>query len=117
MARNIPSSAIAQAATTNGVPVADITVIPDRMRRLRPDVVDELAESIAAQGLLHPITLRKRASDGAHVLVAGRHRGPDNPSTLHAHIWHLNQRLKSRGLRVRASRWSGYRVIEIGDVR
>ena len=74
MARNIPSSAIAQAATTNGVPVADITVIPDRMRRLRPDVVDELAESIAAQGLLHPITLRKRASDGAHVLVAGRHR-------------------------------------------
>ena len=74
MARNIPSSAIAQAATTNGVPVADITVIPDRMRRLRPDVVDELAELIAAQGLLHPITLRKRASDGAHVLVAGRHR-------------------------------------------
>ena len=74
MARNIPSTAIAQAATTNGVPVADITVIPDRMRRLRPDVVDELAESIAAQGLLHPITLRKRASDGAHVLVAGRHR-------------------------------------------
>jgi N6-adenosine-specific RNA methylase IME4 len=55
-------------------PVTDITVIPDRMRRLRPDVVDELAESIAAQGLLHPITLRKRASDGAHVLVAGRHR-------------------------------------------
>jgi hypothetical protein len=43
--------------------------------------------------------------------------GPDSPSTLHAHIWHLNQRLKSRGLRVRASRWAGYRVIEIGDVR
>jgi hypothetical protein len=39
-----------------------------------PDVVDELAESIAAQGLLHPITLSKCASDGAHVLVAGRHR-------------------------------------------
>ena len=74
MARNIPSTAIAQAATTNGVPVADITVIPNRMRRLRPDVVDELAKSIAAQGLLHPITLRKRASDGGHVLVAGRHR-------------------------------------------
>jgi N6-adenosine-specific RNA methylase IME4 len=74
MTRNIPSTAIAQAATTNCVPVADITVIPNRMRRLRPDVVNELAESIAAQGLLHPITLRKRASDGAHVLVAGRHR-------------------------------------------
>ena len=74
MARNIPSTAIAQAAITNGVPVADITVIPDRMRRLRPDVVDELAVSIAAQGLLHPITVRKRASDDAHVLVAGRHR-------------------------------------------
>ena len=67
MIRNIPSSAIAQAATTNRVPVADITVISNRMRRLRPDVVDELAESIAAQGLLHPITLRKRAIDGALV--------------------------------------------------
>ena len=43
--------------------------------------------------------------------------GPDNTSTLHAHIWHLNQRLKSRGLRVRASRWSGYRIIEIGKVQ
>ena len=43
--------------------------------------------------------------------------GPDNPSTLHAHVWHLNQRLKSRGLLVRASRWSGYRVIKIEDVR
>ena len=43
--------------------------------------------------------------------------GPDNPSTLHAHVWHLNQRLKSRGLLVRASRYSGYRVIEIKDVR
>ena len=74
MARNMPSSAVAQAAATNGVPVADITVIPDRMRRFRPDVVDGLAKSIAARGLLHPITLRKGASDGAYVLVAGRHR-------------------------------------------
>ena len=74
MARNIPSAVIAQAASTNGVPVADITVIPNRMRRLRPDVVEELAELIAAQGLLHPITLCKRAGDGAHVLVAGLHR-------------------------------------------
>ena len=52
MVRNIPCSAIAQAVTTNGVPIAEITVIPDRMRRLRPEVVNELAESIAAQGLL-----------------------------------------------------------------
>ena len=74
MARNIPNTAVAQAATANGVPVADITVIPNRMRGFRPHVVDELAESIAARGLLHPITLRKGASDGAYVLVAGRHR-------------------------------------------
>jgi uncharacterized ParB-like nuclease family protein len=61
-------------AITNDVSVADIIVIPNRKRRLRLDVVNELAESIAAQGLLHPITLRKCASDGAHVLVAGHHR-------------------------------------------
>jgi hypothetical protein len=36
--------------------------------------------------------------------------GPDALSTLHAHVWHLNQRLRPHGLRVRASRWSGYRI-------
>src|SRR5262245_42275181 len=69
MARNIPSTAIAQAAIT----IAAIIVISDRMRQLRPEVVDELAESIKAQGLLCPILLRRRASGGL-VLVAGHHR-------------------------------------------
>jgi hypothetical protein len=66
---NANSSAALQANSTGTtgtiVAVADIIVGPDR-RRLRPETVDQLAESIAAQGLLHPLTLRKRASDGAH---------------------------------------------------
>ena len=53
--------------------VADIVVPHDRMRRLRPDKVDEIAASIAAQGLLQPIVLRPRG--GANFwLVAGHHR-------------------------------------------
>src|SRR5262245_26967758 len=56
------------------VPVADILVVPDRMRRLRPDTVDELAESISARpGQLQPIGVRPRG-DGRLVLVFGRHR-------------------------------------------
>ena len=36
--------------------------------------------------------------------------GPDSASLLHAHIWHLNKRLRAHGLAVRASRWSGYSI-------
>jgi len=66
--------------------------------------------------------LKRRGSASADELrdalwSDGSNGGPDNPSTLHAHVWHLNQRLKSRGLLVRASRWSGYRVIRIEDVQ
>ena len=37
-----------------------ITVPPSRMRRLRNDVVEHLAESIAARGLIEPIVVRPR---------------------------------------------------------
>jgi protein gp37/ParB-like chromosome segregation protein Spo0J len=50
------------------------TLRADRLRRLRPETVDELAESISKQRLLHPIILYRRPSDGALVLAAGWHR-------------------------------------------
>jgi N6-adenosine-specific RNA methylase IME4/ParB-like chromosome segregation protein Spo0J len=63
------------------VGLSGIAVKPDRLRRLRPEVVNELAESIRAQGLLHPIILRPRSKNSVgfkkgicFVLVAGRHR-------------------------------------------
>jgi ParB family chromosome partitioning protein len=52
--------------------VGAITVSPDRLRTLQPDVVDELAESITARSLLQPILVRRRGAD--YELVAGRHR-------------------------------------------
>jgi N6-adenosine-specific RNA methylase IME4 len=51
-----------------------IAVLPDRMRELRPEVVDRLAESIRVQGLLHPIILRPRPRTVGYLLIAGRHR-------------------------------------------
>ena len=57
------------------IDIADIVVEPDRMRRLRPEKVDELVGSIKRhKGLLQPIIVRLRESDGARVLVAGLHR-------------------------------------------
>jgi N6-adenosine-specific RNA methylase IME4 len=58
---------------TADIRVADIVVPRDRMRRLRPEVVEELAASIAAQGLLQPIVLRPRGPAN-YWLVAGHHR-------------------------------------------
>jgi ParB-like chromosome segregation protein Spo0J len=65
--------------TTHGVKMqmvglGGIVVLPDRMRGLRQEVVDQLAESIRAQGLLHPIIVRPRPRTVGYVLVAGRHR-------------------------------------------
>ena len=55
------------------IPLRDIDVSPNRMRRLRPEVVDDLAESIRANGLIHPITVCR--GEGRRLrLVAGRHR-------------------------------------------
>jgi N6-adenosine-specific RNA methylase IME4 len=60
---------------TQLVGLRGIAVLPDRMRKLRPEVVAELAESIRVQGLLHPILLRPRSRNGiGFILVAGRHR-------------------------------------------
>jgi ParB family chromosome partitioning protein len=51
-----------------------ISVVPsERLRRLRPEVVDELAESMRVNGLINPITLRPHPGTG-FILVAGRHR-------------------------------------------
>jgi hypothetical protein len=44
----------------------------DRLRKLRLDAVDVLAESIKAQGLLQPIIVQRRGAD--FILIAGRHR-------------------------------------------
>lgn len=55
-----------------------IAVAPDRMRKLRPEVVEQLMESIRVQGLLHPILLRpsseKPNSACGYSLIAGWHR-------------------------------------------
>jgi N6-adenosine-specific RNA methylase IME4/ParB-like chromosome segregation protein Spo0J len=48
-------------------------IVSDRMRKLRPEKIDELAESIGALGLLHPIIVRPWGDD-AFLLVAGWHR-------------------------------------------
>jgi ParB family chromosome partitioning protein len=63
------------------VGIGDITLLPDRMRRLRSEVVDELAESMAARGLIEPIVVRRAAAvtampcfDNGFFLVAGLHR-------------------------------------------
>jgi uncharacterized ParB-like nuclease family protein len=44
----------------------------DRLRKLRPDKVDALAESINAQGQLQPIIVQRHGAD--YLLIAGRHR-------------------------------------------
>ena len=52
-----------------------ITILPDRMRRLRPEVVTELAGSIREQGLLQPIVVRTKPRGGlGYILIAGWHR-------------------------------------------
>jgi hypothetical protein len=63
-----------QSETAKAVRVSDIVVAPNRMRALRPEKVDEIAESIRAQGcLLQPIVVRPRGR-GSFWLVAGWHR-------------------------------------------
>jgi hypothetical protein len=54
------------------IPLDDIIVPKDRMRQLRPEKVDEFAESIAAQGQLQPIIVRPYR--GKYLLVVGWHR-------------------------------------------
>jgi len=47
--------------------------VADRLRTIRPDTVDALAQSMADQGQLQPIVVRRR-KDGGYWLVAGLHR-------------------------------------------
>jgi ParB family chromosome partitioning protein len=55
------------------IPLESIIVGIHRLRELRPNIVDDLAESMADQGLLHPIVVR-RYKGGDYCLVAGWHR-------------------------------------------
>jgi ParB family transcriptional regulator, chromosome partitioning protein len=57
---------------TRAIPLHSITVAI-RLRELRPDKVDALAQSMADQGLLQPIVVRPH-KDGRYWLVAGLHR-------------------------------------------
>jgi ParB/RepB/Spo0J family partition protein len=59
-------------APTRTVALSMITVPPNRMRRLRPEKVDELAESIRQSGLLQPVVVRPWRD--RYMLVAGAHR-------------------------------------------
>jgi len=54
------------------IAVDAITVPSERLRKLRPEVVDWLVESITARSLLEPIIVRRRGA--GYELVAGRHR-------------------------------------------
>ena len=63
--------------TIKMVDLGGIAVSDRRLRKLRPAVVDQLAESILSQGLLQPIRLMPRGRNNnnvGYVLIAGRHR-------------------------------------------
>jgi ParB family transcriptional regulator, chromosome partitioning protein len=63
-----------QAATeTRMIGLSYIAIPPHRARKLRPEIVNELAESIRVHGLLHPIIVRPHGSSG-YALVVGWHR-------------------------------------------
>jgi ParB/RepB/Spo0J family partition protein len=75
---NIVASAQAQSRGSSAFHVRNvgltaIAVLPDRMRGLRREVVNALAESMKAQGVLQPIILRRSEAPG-FLLVAGHHR-------------------------------------------
>jgi hypothetical protein len=59
---------------TQMIDLRDIVVQPNRMRQLRPEVVDEVAASIEAEGLLQPIVVRPHPEGAGFLLVAGWHR-------------------------------------------
>jgi N6-adenosine-specific RNA methylase IME4 len=59
---------------TQMIELRGIAVQPDRMRALRPEVVDELVGSIKENGLLQPIIVRPGTGTSGYFLIAGRHR-------------------------------------------
>jgi ParB family transcriptional regulator, chromosome partitioning protein len=54
------------------LPLADITVPQDRARDFSPDGLLLLAASIAAQGMFHPIRVRRHGD--RYILISGMHR-------------------------------------------
>lgn len=54
------------------IPIAEIYVPAKRKRTLKPEQVDELAESIMEEGLKLPISVRQ--GNGRFVLIEGLHR-------------------------------------------
>jgi len=55
------------------IAISGIAVAIHRLRALRPDKVDALAQSMTDQGLLQPIVVRPHKG-GGYLLVAGLHR-------------------------------------------
>jgi ParB/RepB/Spo0J family partition protein len=55
------------------IDLGGISVRPERLRVLRPEIVCDLAQSMQTNGLLQPIIVRPRTGTG-YWLVAGRHR-------------------------------------------
>ena len=72
------------APKTKMIQLADIVVPPDRMRQLRPEKVNEIAELIAARGQLQAIIVQPQ--DSGYVLAAGRHRLEARRQLGHAEI-------------------------------
>ena len=62
----------ATTAKTVAIPLAEIVVPSNRLRALRPDHVEQLAESMRLRGLLEPIRVRRNG--GPYRLTAGWHR-------------------------------------------
>jgi N6-adenosine-specific RNA methylase IME4 len=58
---------------TTEIGLSGIAVKPERLRALRPEVVDELAASMTVNGLLQALAVRPRKGAG-YWLIAGRHR-------------------------------------------
>lgn len=56
------------------IAVDSIGVPPERMRKLRHELVDKLAETIEKRGLLQPIIVRPLPDYRGYVLIAGHHR-------------------------------------------
>jgi ParB family chromosome partitioning protein len=64
---------LVQTETASVIPLAAIRVADRRRRRIDPAAVERLAESMRANGLLNPITVRGDAERG-YDLIAGAHR-------------------------------------------
>jgi hypothetical protein len=48
------------APETRHIGLSGISVVPNRLRQLRPEVVDKLAAAMKVEGQLSPIGLRRR---------------------------------------------------------